>query len=411
MCVPAYEGPHCQNLTTWEGMVTLCLDGKAVEGVKMKTRGHVSEMFPKHQFSLTLPRAISMLGMAPDRKWVLAMSFIDTTYQRNPTGFDLYGAMGGWAPSVRFVNLRWHDVDYGLYYVGELPEVSENRIRLPPPRPDEEEAAYLLTADWNQSGVFAIQTPETSTFFNVRYPPISQVSAGQLSRLKHLLDEVDRRALERSVSGPSGLEEILDFPSFARYYILQELVKDTDGYAFSNFMKVEAGKLFHAAPWDFDLAFHFDCTGKYYTNIFTGEVSPGVQGWNVENDRSMGYWTGPDGYGDGIWSFGSNKRQLFTNIWRHPRFAAAFATAWRAARQGPLTDAVLQTMVRKRTAEIDAAAMRDMGIWRHSQRCGFWDCCSLADSKDFRLASMDLEKYLLNRAHWIDERVGEWRVV
>ena len=33
--------------------------------------------------------------------------------------------------------------------------------------------------------------------------------------------------------------------------MLEELAKDVDGYAFSNYVKIKKGVLYHAAPWDF----------------------------------------------------------------------------------------------------------------------------------------------------------------
>ena len=39
---------------------------------------------------------------------------------------------------------------------------------------------------------------------------------------------------------------------------------------------VRQGRLLHAAPWDFDLAFDFACMPRYFTNVFTGNVSLGV---------------------------------------------------------------------------------------------------------------------------------------
>jgi len=409
MCVPEYEGPNCWNGTQWHGKVTLCLNGQAIADVNMQTRGHVSIMFPKHQFELSLPRSMGLLGMAPANEWVLGTSWIDTSFQRNPLAFDLYRSLGGWAPATRYVNVRWHGADYGLYYVGEQPEVSKSRIQLPEDSTkDPAESSFLVTADWQKAGRVSFETPNTSTFFSVIWPKgVAQVSPAQHAFLEHLFDEVDRRAL--AVPGPDtqdGLEEILDFPSFARYYIVQEMAKDVDGYAFSNYMSVQAGRLFHAAPWDFDLAFHFDCTPVYYTNLFTGEVNTGPTGWNVENPRTMGYWTANDGWGNGTMEFGSNKRQLFLNIWRHPRFAAAFVAAWRAARQGPLSDTALQFLVRRRGAQVAAAARRDIGIWRESHRCGFWPCCHAEDAVDFSAATRHLEGYLLDRARWIDARAG-----
>ena len=65
-------------------------------------------MFPKHQFSLKLPKRMPLLGMAPARRWVLATSFVDVSFQRNPTAFEVYRKLGGWAPDTVYVKVEWH---------------------------------------------------------------------------------------------------------------------------------------------------------------------------------------------------------------------------------------------------------------------------------------------------------------
>lgn len=42
-------------------------------------------------------------------------------------------------------------------------------------------------------------------------------------------------------------------------------------------VKIKNGVLFHAAPWDFDLAFNFACMPRYFTNALTGEAETGVR--------------------------------------------------------------------------------------------------------------------------------------
>merc|ERR1712226_1564388 len=102
---------------------------------------------------------------------------------------------------------------------------------------------------------------------------------------------------------------------------------------------VKQGKLFHASPWDFDLGFNFACMPVYFRNAFTGEVQLGVEGWNVENLRDNALWIGKDGQpGGSVWKFPNNKRGLFLNIWRNPRFIAEFVKEWKIARRGTISD-------------------------------------------------------------------------
>ncbi|CAE7212581.1 unnamed protein product [Symbiodinium pilosum] len=403
VCTELYEGPHCSNVTHWKGTVRLEIDNHVIEDVHMHSRGHSSAMFPKHQFSLKLPKQMPLLGMAPARRWVLATSFVDVSFQRNPTAFEVYRKLGGWATDTVYVNLEWHGVDYGLYYIGERVECGGGRLDSCQTLPGRPEASdFLLTIDWAKAGKVAIRSNVTETFFSVLYP-VGALEASSHAFLRNLIDSVDSLAASGK---PEELLHMLDFQSFVRYFVVEELAKDVDGYAFSNYVMVRQGKLMHAAPWDFDLAFDFACMPRYFTNVFTGNASLGVVGWNVENARSDALWIGPSGIpGGSVKRFGINKRQLFLNIWRYPGFKAAFATAWKAARGRMLGDAMLVAMVRRRSKQISSAANLDLDIWRRTNRCGFWRCCAPDDTHSFKKASEHLANYLVSRAHWIDENI------
>jgi len=223
------------------------------------------------------------------------------------------------------------------------------------------------------------------------------------------VDEVDKRA---AASSAAGLDEVVDFSSFARYYALQELARDVDGYAFSDFLAIQGGKLFSIAPWDFDLAFGYHCAPIFFTNGLTGEDNAGtVRGWNVENLRDKTIWVAEDGDPSGsILNFGVNKRQLFLNIWGHASFRAAFSKTWQAARRGPISDDALRGMVQRRSEGIEAAAIHDLGLWRDVQRCAFFQCCNEHDSRDFESAQRHLVQYLISRAHWIDGHHADWEL-
>ncbi|CAE6962505.1 unnamed protein product [Symbiodinium natans] len=415
VCTPLYEGPGCSNVTHWNGTVRLEIDNHIIPDVHMHSRGHSSAMFPKHQFSLKLPTQMPLLGMSPAKRWVLATSFVDVSFQRNPTAFEVYRKLGGWATDTVYVNVEWHGVDYGLYYIGERIECGGGRLDSCHTEPGKPQASdFLLTIDWAKAGKVALRSNVTSTFFSVLSPKKKGLPSSSKAFLQELVNSVDSLA----ASGAAGLEDLLDFGSFVRYFLVEELAKDVDGYAFSklgkgccvwlcrNYVMVRQGRLLHAAPWDFDLAFDFACMPRYFTNVFTQNVSLGVTGWNVENSRADALWIGPSGIpGGSVQHFGINKRQLFLNLWLYPGFKAAFAHAWKAARGRMLGDANLIEMVRRRSSQISAAAKNDLHIWRRTNRCGFWRCCEPEDTHSFDRASEHLSQYLVSRARWIDANV------
>jgi len=407
ICTALYPGPHCATPVDWNGTVSLCIDGELVENVKMATRGHVSKLFPKQQYKLKLSAPRSLLGMAESRHWILAMSYVDTSFQRNRLAFELYRALGGWAPRAEYLTLSWHGVDFGLYYICEKIERSPGRVHLPEASPERPESSgYIVKVDWPQPGQAFAKTANTTTDFVIVYPKTKRLTGEQFGFVQRVVNEVDARAA--LIGNDSRLEDVLDFRSFARYFIVQELSKDLDGYAFSNFMAIDHGRLHHIAPWDYDLAFGFVCMPQYYRNMYTGELSDGVVGWNVENPRDSAAWIGPDGWpGGSTIDFGMNRRSLFAHIWRHEGFRIEFAKMWREARRGPLSDDELRRGVARRSRFIEAAAEHDLRIWQRTQRCAVFDCCDRAAARSFQASVTNLVDYVVDRAHWIDVHVDD----
>jgi hypothetical protein len=60
-----------------------------------------------------------VLGMPKANKWVLAMSFVDTSYLRNQLSFEMYRRLGAWAPRTKYVNFVMQGQYVGLYSMGE----------------------------------------------------------------------------------------------------------------------------------------------------------------------------------------------------------------------------------------------------------------------------------------------------
>merc|ERR1719198_966079 len=131
---------------------------------------------------------MSLLGLAPATEFTLAMSYIDTSFQRNPTAFEIYRSLGGWAPQTRFVTMAWEGVDFGLYYIGELIQPQPGRLQIPEAGLN---SGYLLVADWPKAGYAQITSANTSTCFNMMYPV--HPSQAQTTFVQSFIDELDQR--------------------------------------------------------------------------------------------------------------------------------------------------------------------------------------------------------------------------
>ena len=86
----------------------------------------------------------------------------------------------------------------------------------------------------------------------------------------------------------------------------------------SDFLRVENGKLFHAGPWDFDLAYNFVCLPTYWIDIERHLPGMYSAGWNAKNPRDFAEWIGADGSpSGGVIEFGRNIRIFFYHLFKH----------------------------------------------------------------------------------------------
>lgn len=161
----------------------------------------------------------------------------------------------------------------------------------------------------------------------------------------------------------------------------------------------------HAAPWDYDLAYNFDCYYGYLTSIETGEVQDYASGWNVKNGRTFAEWIDADGNPQhGRIHFGRNIRVLFYHLFKHPEFQVVFRRLYRRARSGPLSD--WRQLVSSLSQSITASARRDIQLWSHtSNRCAFWECCHPEDTHSAEESQKHLLSYLEDRSKWMDENI------
>ena len=437
----ATSGANCSHSSVWEAReVVLCLDGEFFGTASMHTRGHTSSMLPKLQFGLKLVDDVAwvskqgrmhvdqkaapqeFLGMPREAKWVLGVPFVDTSFVRNALSFKIYELLGApWAPRTVAVNLVLQGEPWGLYAVTERIEPSPNRVVFDDERVREAPAVavdaarskrtddYLVVVDWQKEGEFGVMLPASNTTVSVLYP--SSPDESERRYVAAFLAEADRRVARHD----DDVSDIVDLESFARYYVLQEVAKDADGYGLSDYLAISAGRLQHASPWDFDLAYNFDCYKGYYQDAVTGEERKYSRGWNVRNGRTFAEWIDDDGTpGRRVIQFDRNLRAFFLHLFEHAEFQAAFRAAYRSAREegGALSD--VRALVASLTEPIAASAARDIEIWSDARRfgvpgpwpaCAFWECCHPADGQNATSAQAHLVEYLEDRIAWMDEAI------
>lgn len=217
-----------------------------------------------------------------DKDWILYSSFDDGTFMRNQLQLDLYEEMSmNWNSHGRYARVYVDGVDKGLYIFMEKNKQSEARI-------DVEEDGFIFKYDKTDK-VDRYENPESitlsdgtqveqtrSTFissyigqlnvqtynilidhaFEIVYPEYSDFdAAGWAAKVQALKDKIS--AVETAVKNNnySTLRTLIDYESFADYFIIEEFAKNVDGYRISQFFKynTNTAKLKAEPLWDTEL--------------------------------------------------------------------------------------------------------------------------------------------------------------
>ena len=296
------------------GRVTLCIQKPSASSMTavqaiLSLRGSSSSYLPKPQFWVTILEQdkVSLLGLpaANGKALILSAVFFDTSFIRNPLAFQLYRKAGGWAPETAFANLVFQGQPVGLYYLGQPPTASWPILN--PQNPAEK--YFGLSLDWIREGGISssidftrqepmwVRTNSSNTAFIIGYPfpftkggLVTHSAESNAVLTQQVQADMDYVAaalnrIDHAIALGLDITELVDLESMARMYITEEVAKDPDGYALSNYFALRNGQLVHASPWDFDLAFGFACrtpkADEFFVNIDTGEANVGAEGWNV----------------------------------------------------------------------------------------------------------------------------------
>ena len=227
-------------------------DGSVLsDSVLFKVRGNSTALpfVTKKSFTFKFDKKKDVLGMGKAKKWALLANTFDPTLMRNYIAFEFARTMGlAFTSEQRYVELWLDDSFRGCYLLIEPVQAGKERvdidvesnggkndfmIELEKSR-EEADVAYFTT-----DGIrFAVKEPEEPTDDQLAY--IQSTMDGIVNTLK----TGDRMAIE----------EKIDVPSFARFYLLNELYKTLDFNFSSVFFYYKNGVLYAGPVWDYDLA-------------------------------------------------------------------------------------------------------------------------------------------------------------
>lgn len=232
----------------------LNINTKAIE---IRGRGQSSwEQFDKKSYKIKFISKTEVLGMAPNKKWVLIANHPDKTLMQN----HIASFMGSVLDNLAFTTHQYPvDVFFngeyaGVYTIGEQIEVKKGRVEIEPEEGDDS-LAFLIELGGRDDD--AANPPKYYTIgylrnFTIHYPEEEVITTTEVNKIKNYLRQCDN-----AVKYLQDYEEFIDVDSLIDWIICYEMTYNLDGcMRRSCYMVLEPGGKLKMGPiWDFDLGF------------------------------------------------------------------------------------------------------------------------------------------------------------
>lgn len=332
-------------------------------------RGQSSAMFPKLPYRLELrapngeDRDCPVFGMPDESDWALVGPYADKTLIHNQFVYALGRELGLMAPRLRLVELYVNvenrplgTADYqGVYQLVEtiknqkdrldLHELDETATSLPTIS-----GGYIFKFEWKAAEAPILACPSEATNcwkdLEVVSPnPINQAQTDFLAQ--YLVSFSDTLHSGDAANESSGYPSYIDPRSFVDHVIVNEVTRNMDAYARSQYFHKDRNDKLIAGPlWDFDLI------------AGVGMNPGGFAGTSFANTQADG------------WQYQANASRLAgaTSDWfplliNDSTFATQLKTRWAELRNGPLSDAGIDLRVDEAARGLSNAAVRNFAKW------------------------------------------------
>ena len=256
----------------------------------IKGRGNSSwTNAPKKSYTLKFDSKQNFLGLEKHKSFALIANYFDKTLLRNITAYSLAKKVFtkmSWAPSAKTVHLFIDGVYQGLYSAVETIKIADNRVNIPDisdfvssQDKNFEDYGFILEVNERKDEIFNFDSGK-GVPFSLKEPDGKD--------LEDICNKIEEKTKSVEAKVYQGDFSELDLYSFADWWIVEELSKNTDSQFYSScYMYFNpADKKFHMGPvWDFDLGFGNNMV-DVNTEGFQADAASNGANWILELRRS-----------------------------------------------------------------------------------------------------------------------------
>ena len=372
---------------------TVCYDRKA----RMAYRGSSSLNFQKKSYAFCPGKAKcgdeeksvdyvktskeNLFGLsngAEDKDWVLYAATPEPSMMRNRLTFDLYKEMRpqDWGVNSMYVELVINGEYKGVYVLMDKITQNKNRVKLSSAdafivKFDKTDCADRIggyngkvgdekTFITSKSGKFGIDTYDTKVdqAFEIEYPEKEDFEDVNVGSWVPFTDKVKEKfvqfetALEKK--DYTTVRSIIDYDSWADWYILTEFIKNQDGFRASNIFVYDGEKIEARPLWDQELSFNNQARISHSCDKTAGLL---ITTSSIYED----HFKAP------FWFTGGNN-SITGGLLSDPCFVSLVKQKWAEYSQdgGLLTKSHIESKVSAYDSELGAAQSREAARWPYT---------------------------------------------
>ncbi|MEN0051354.1 MAG: CotH kinase family protein, partial [Bacteroidota bacterium] len=247
--------------------------------IGIERRGSSSQSFPKVGYGFETREEdgsnnnVKLLGMLKENDWVLHGPYTDKSLIRNALAYTIGRALMDYAPRVRFCELMLNGDYQGVYLLTEKIKRDNNRVDINNLKGDENSGddltgGYILKIDKftgaNNGGWASDYLAQDNIDFDINFqydvPAADDITSEQMNYIQNYMSDFeDALAGENFMDAEEGYRKYIDTKTFIRFWIINELAKNVDGYRLSTYFYKDKNsidsKLKMGPIWDFNLGF------------------------------------------------------------------------------------------------------------------------------------------------------------
>lgn len=237
------------------------------DSMNVRGRGNGSWTFPKKPYKIKFANKTKLLDMpAKAKKWTLINNYGDKTMVRNNLAFELSRIFQmDYTPACRLVDVIFNGQYKGSYQLCDQIEVNKDRVDITEMTPDDNAGealtgGYLIELDAYASGEPKyFSSSQYGIPVTVHYPEAEDITDAQFNYIRTAFNDLCSRVFSTKYkSETEGYAAVLAEDTWLKYFLIEELSGNTDGY-WSVYMSKDRNGKFRVSPvWDFDLAFDND---------------------------------------------------------------------------------------------------------------------------------------------------------